>query len=170
MKIAICGSHGVGKTTISKIISEEFGLTTLPDIVVDAHKMWLEINENTPMETQLRLAAKQFENEFTNKDFVADKCIFDYHVYAKALNMDEDIVVITKKLALKSHNYDHIFYIKPEFDLVDDGLRSLDPKFQSDVHDVYENFLKENQINYYTISWSIEDRKNQILDFINNSK
>jgi len=39
MKIAICGSHGVGKTTISKIISEEFGLTTLPDIVVDAHKM-----------------------------------------------------------------------------------------------------------------------------------
>lgn len=168
MRIAICWSHWVGKTTISKIISEKFNLKVLPDIVVDAHKMGLEINENTPMETQLRLSAKQFENEFIHDNFVADKCIFDYHIYAKALNMDEDIVVITKKLALKIHNYDVIFYIKPEFALVDDWVRSLNPEFQSAVHDVYEDFLKENQINYHIISWSIEDRERQVLDIITN--
>lgn len=170
MRIAICGSHWVGKTTISKIISEKFNLKVLPDIVVDAHKMWLEINENTPMETQIRLLAKQFENEFIHKDFVADKCIFDYHIYAKALDMDEHVVLITKKLALKSHNYDIIFYIKPEFALVDDGLRSLNPEFQSAVHNVYEDFLSENNINYHILSWSIEDREQQVLDIIKNHK
>jgi adenylate kinase family enzyme len=39
MRIAICGAHGVGKSTISQRIAEEYGLPILHDIVVDAHKI-----------------------------------------------------------------------------------------------------------------------------------
>jgi len=169
MKIAICWAHGVWKTTISKIISEKYSLKILPDIVVDAYKMWLEINENTPIETQVWLVGKQFENEKINLDFVADKCIFDYYVYAKVLGMDKDVVEMAKKIALKTYNYDYIFYINPEFPIEDDWIRSTNVEFQKWIDEFYEKFLVENNIKFTKISWNIENRKNQIIFDIPNT-
>lgn len=169
MKIAICGAHGVGKTTLSKMISEEFWLPILHDIVVDAHKLGFTINEETPIERQIWLTGKQVEQEKKYTAFVADKCIFDYHIYAKALDMDKDVIEITRKIAIKTQNYDHIFYIKPEFPIVDDGLRSTNIDFQNSVQETYENFMKENKIKYEYITWSIEERYNQIKWYITNN-
>lgn len=166
MKIAICWAHWVWKTTISKIISEEFSLKILPDIVVDAYKMWLEINENTPIETQVWLVGKQFENEKINNDFVADKCIFDYYVYADVLWMDKDVVEMAKKIALKTYNYDYIFYINPEFPIEDDWIRSTNIEFQKWIDTFYEKFLIDNNIPFKKITWSIEERKKQIINSI----
>jgi len=167
MKIAICWAHWVGKSTISKMISEEFWLPILHDIVVDAHRLWFTINEETPIETQIWLTGKQVEQEKNHTTFVADKCIFDYHVYAKALSMDIDVIEITRKIAIKTHKYDYIFYIKPEFSIVDDGLRSTNIEFQNSVQNTYETFMKENNIQYIYITGSIEERFNQIKKHIN---
>lgn len=161
MRIAICGAHGVGKTTISRILSEKLQLPVLPDIVVDAHKLGFTINENTPTETQLWLTAKQLEHEKITPVFVADKCIFDYHVYAKALSMDEHIISLSEKIAIETHRYDHIFYIRPEFPIEDDGLRSTNVEFQSGVHDVYHQFLIDNNIPFVYLTGSIEERSQQ---------
>lgn len=166
MKIAICGAHWVGKTTISKKISEKFDLEVLPDIVVDAYNMWLEINEWTPIETQTWLIWQQMANEKTRSDFVADKCIFDYYVYAKALGMDDDVVSVAKKVATKTHNYDYIFYIAPEFPIEDDGVRSTDPDFQASIDKTYKKFLDDLWINYTQLTWTVEDRMNQVLDTV----
>lgn len=164
MRIAICWAHWVGKSTISKLLSQEYWLPILHDIVVDAHKLWFTINEKTPIETQIWLTGKQVEQEKNHAIFVADKCIFDYHIYAKALNMDNDVIEITRKIALKTYKYDHIFYIKPEFPIVDDWLRSTNIEFQKAVQNTYENFMKENYIKYTYITWSIKERFNQIKE------
>lgn len=166
MKIALCGSHGVGKTTLANLLSKKFSLPILNDIVVDAHKLGFVINENTPMETQMWLVGKQLEQEKINQNFIADKCIFDYYVYAKALDMDGDMTSAIKKVALQTANYDYIFYIKPEFPIVDDGLRSTNIDFQSGVDKVYENFLKESQIDFVYLSGSVEERMKRILEII----
>lgn len=167
MRIAICGAHWVGKSTISKLISQEYWLPILHDIVVDAYKLWFTINEETPIETQIWLTWKQVEQEKNHPVFVADKCIFDYHIYAKALNMDNDVIEITRKIALKTHQYDHIFYIKPEFPIVDDWLRSTNIEFQNNIQDTYENFMKEHNIKYNCITGSVEERFDQIKKHIN---
>jgi nicotinamide riboside kinase len=166
MRIALCGSHGVGKTTLAKIVAEEYGLPILHDIVVDAYKLGLPINENTTTETQMRLAAKQFEQERTIVSFVADKCIFDYFIYAEVLHLDPDVVASIKKMALDSYQYDAIFYIKPEFPIPHDGVRSTNVQFQAEVDDLYLGFLEENAIPYHLLTWSIQERKEQILSFI----
>lgn len=164
MKIAICGSHGVGKSTISQRISEYLNLPVLPDIVIDAHHSGFVINEGSTNSTQVWLTAKQLENERKHAAFIADKCIYDYHVYAKALAMDQPIIDTTKLIAMEVHDYTHVFYIKPEFEIrIDGGLRSLDPVFQAHVDNTYLEFLQEHNITYTQITWSIENRFEQIV-------
>jgi nicotinamide riboside kinase len=162
MKIIVCWSHGVGKSTIAKALQEKFSIPVLHDIVVDAHKLWFLINEDTPMETQMWLTGKQLEQEKIHTAFIGDKCIFDYYVYAKALGMDDHMTHAIKKVALTTYDYDHIFFIKPEFPIVDDGLRSTNVAFQSIVHTTYEDFLKEEGIPFSYVTWSVEERLEQI--------
>jgi hypothetical protein len=166
MKIALCGAHGVGKTTISKILSQELSLPILPDIVPDAFRLGFEINENTPPETQVWLLGKQLENERKGPGFIADKCLFDYYVYAKALSMDEDLVRLAEKIVAKNGKYDHIFLIRPEFPIEDDGLRSTNIEFQRAVADTYEAFLQKNGIGFTVLTGSVEERKMQALRVI----
>jgi len=162
MKVVFCGAHGVGKSTLTNVLSEKLWLPILHDIVVDAHKLGFVINENTPMETQMWLTGKQLEQEKIHTDFVGDKCIFDYYVYAEALDMDTEMKNVIKKVALNTHNYDHVFFLKPEFPIVDDGLRSTNIVFQHAVHTVYENFLKEHNISYTYLTGSVEERTQQM--------
>lgn len=166
MKIAVCWAHWVGKTTISNLIANHLGLPVLQDIVPDAFRLGFEINENTPPETQVWLIWKQLENEKNTPRFVGDKCIFDYYVYAKALWMDEDVVSIAEKIAVRNGNYDAIFYIKPEFPIEDDWLRSTNVDFQNAVDETYSKFLKRRNIKFFALTWSIQERKQQALETI----
>ena len=164
MKVVFCGAHGVGKSTLSTLLSEKLWLPILHDIVVDAHRLGFVINENTPMETQMRLTGKQLEQEKVHPRFIGDKCIFDYYIYAEALNMDKEMTNVIKKIALQTHAYDHVFFIKPEFAIVDDGLRSTNIEFQKAVDTVYENFLKEYAIPYTYLTGNVEERMKQVYD------
>ncbi len=168
MKIAICWAHWVWKTTISKEISKEYNLEILPDIVVQAHNMGLQINESTPLETQVWLIWQQMANEKTTTKFIADKCIFDYYIYAKALCMDDDLVNVAYKMASKTGKYDYIFYIPPEFPIEDDGVRSTDKAFQSSVDKTYKEFLDKEKLDYCTITWSVNERVSMIREYLNN--
>lgn len=81
MKIAIVGSHGVGKTTLSKKLAEKFNYPILPDAAIEAVNRGFIINENTPPETQFWLFSRQLDLERNSgKNWIADKCLIDYSV------------------------------------------------------------------------------------------
>jgi hypothetical protein len=101
------------------------------------------------MDAQLWMAAQQLTYEKNHSRFIADKCIFDYYVYARALDMDTSLQETIKSVALRTHNYDHIFYIKPEFPLPQDGaLRSTNQVFQDMVDKSYQEFLQKESIGF----------------------
>lgn len=63
MKIGVTGSHGVGKTTLSKLIAGRERYKLLPETPRQALQLGFEINENTPIETEFWIFGKQLEME-----------------------------------------------------------------------------------------------------------
>ncbi|MDD2565487.1 MAG: ATP-binding protein [Candidatus Gracilibacteria bacterium] len=166
MKIAIVGAHGVGKTTLSTILAEELGLAVIKDIVPEAYHLGFTINEETPIETQIWLTAKQIELERNIVNFVADKCLIDYYIYGDVLLDDTDVKKVLKKLIDRNASYDYILYIPIEFPLVDDGLRSMNPDFQRLIDARYHEYLEDSGLEYHIIKGSIEDRLKTIRKII----
>jgi len=166
MKITIIGAHGVGKTTLSNELAKELNLPKIHDVVVEAFKKGFEINENTPPETQFWLFSRQLEEERLTDNFVADKCLMDYSVYADIIFEDDRLKSLLSEMVKKNINYDYIFYLPIEFEIEDDGIRSLDIDFQRKVDERYKKLLDDWQIKYSTLSGSVEDRLNLALSKI----
>ena len=65
-----------------------------------------------------------------------------------------------------SNNYDYIFYIRPEFDIVDDGVRSISLDFRDEISDLFEGFITELPREHITVSGSVRERVDQVLKVI----
>lgn len=167
MKIAIVWAHGVWKTTLSKELWNKLDIHLIEDIVPMAHNLGFTINEDTPIETQFWLTAKQMELERSYENFIADKCLIDYYVYGKVLIDDKDLINSIEKISERNSKYDYIFYIPIEFDLVDDWLRPMDPEFQKKIDQEYKKFIDEKWLEYTTITGSVEERIEKIMNIIN---
>ena len=63
-------------------------------------------------------------------------------------------------------SYDYIFYIRPEFPIIDDGVRSIDPQFRDDINDIFEGFINELPREHITVSGSVRDRVSQVLKVV----
>lgn len=170
MRITIIGAHGVGKSTLSKELSTALNLPIIHDVVVEAFKKGFEINENTPVETQFWLFARQLEEEKNTQQFIADKSLMDYSVYADVLFTDERVKSLLAEMVRKNINYDQVFYLPIEFAIEDDGLRSTNIDFQKRVDDRYRELISDWGIEHTVLTGSVEARINQALEKIKNSK
>ena len=167
MKIAIIGSHGVGKTTLVSKLSKKLGLNTIPDVVVEATLQGLiKGNEETKPEEEVWLAEKHlaYENKF--KSFISDKAFWDFFIYAEVLFKKHPIVSHLKFAADQHHGYDFVFYLPIEFEIENNGLRSLDSKFQKSIDTLYKEFLFTRNIQFITLKGSVETRLNEALKHI----
>ena len=63
-------------------------------------------------------------------------------------------------------SYDKIFYLPIEFKPLDDGIRESDEKFQSEIDELIVGLLKKHNLNYETITGSVENRCKTILETI----
>ena len=57
--------------------------------------------------------------------------------------------------------YDKIFYLKPEFGIVDDGVRSNSVQFRDEIASIFERYIAEFNLrkwNVVEISGSVEER------------
>jgi hypothetical protein len=73
-------------------------------------------------------------------------------------------------LDIAKHNlrsqYTDVFYLPIEFGIVPDGLRPLDEDFQQDIDRRMVHLLEVNDIQYKTLTGSVEDRMAQLLDAV----
>lgn len=153
MKIAIAGSHGTGKSSLAKGLAEQLRINCICDIVREevAPKNIFTINTETPFEGQIWLIARQWELEKTTKEpWVADKCLFDYWVYAGD-HFKDHIKKTIWAFNKQNTNYDFIFYLPIEFPMEIDGLRSEDEEFRKEIDERYKKLLNDLQVKYTTL-------------------
>ena len=181
MKIAFTGSHGVGKTTIIKLLEKRLGTNNSVNVTREIPRIicylvnnpeYFRRSQNTLVKQMIILLGQLTqEHELANTEYlICDRTIFDHWAYTTYLFSDEltEDYKITCEEFQKSHmkTYDKIFYIPIEFDVEDDGTRENDKSFQKEIDKIIVENLEKHKIEFITIGGTIEDRYNQIINNI----
>lgn len=178
MRIGICGAQGVGKTTLLNALAEDKAFSEYSicsEVTRWVKSLGYNINEAGGDITQQLIMMKHIENVMMNEKMITDRTILDGLVYTDWLYENTDNVSYESyQYALDvyekmMHYYDVIFYIEPEFDIEDDGVRSVDVSFRDGIRDLFKEYTEEaflDGVDVVRISGSVEQRLNQIKETI----
>lgn len=172
MKIAFVGAQGVGKTTLMKELEgrgDPFWQQHkfLYEMVRSLTKHGFKINEGGNDLSQRVIMLELFAAAHLNDNHVADRCVLDSLAYTCWLYERGLVTPGTYTFASNAVNkclplYDLIFYIKPEFDLVSDGVRSIDKQYQNEIDGWFDRLIKSCGHRYVLLTGDIESRLDQI--------
>ena len=170
MKIAFSGVQCTGKTTLINEMKKmelvdgfEFCFESIRKLQKDGFK----INEDGDDNTQIAVMLSHIHN-MTVPHSILDRCLLDGMCYTEYSYRHNKISIKTYDICLKLfelgiNQYDIIFYIRPEFEMVDDGTRSTNKEFRDEVQSIFEEFISKYKLNNVVLlSGSVEQRMEQI--------
>jgi len=172
MRIGITGAQSVGKTTLLNALRSEsiFQKYTICDEVTRRVKGYgLPINEDGNDTTQRLIMNEHIVNVFMHDRMLTDRTALDGLVYSTYLYKHAKINQPTLNYCVDVFNavwqkYDHVFYIEPEFDIVDDGVRSVDLAFRDEIADIFESVIEKKKLSMHRVKGSVRNRVNTIVD------
>jgi nicotinamide riboside kinase len=165
MKLAGVGSMGVGKTTLVNEVAKVMEWTILPELAREMMNAGYKLDKGVDVATEYVMIEKQIELEQYSRPWIADRCLIDIWAYCKVLFPDEAPLLNTIVQKLKETEYDIIVYIPPEFPIEDDGIRSTDTQFQTNIDNAIKEILCSFE--HYTVTGSVEKRTKTVVDIIN---
>jgi nicotinamide riboside kinase len=174
MKIAFTGAQSTGKTTLLNKLKEDsnyYTFTFVDEITRRMTKHGLQINEGGDNMTQLLIMNSHLKN-ILKGDVIMDRCVLDGVVYTRYLyekgQISEWVMDYAEKIfQLIIENYDYIFYLIPEFDIKDDGVRSIDSDFRNQIVKLFDQYILECEVPVIRITGSLEERIKQIKEAVN---
>lgn len=178
MKIYLIGSHGTGKTTLSRYISEKYKLPMLTEaartilsekeLQIDSLRYNLDIVDNY----QTDVFKRQLVEENKYQDFVADRSLLDSLAYTAQHSRELFNLINSKEVdpyieSLKSSK-SIIFFVRPsKATLKQDGVRetlSWEGVIQIDS---YVKFMLEMfQLNYFQINMDNMQERVRLIDSV----
>jgi nicotinamide riboside kinase len=150
-KICFSGPQCTGKTTLLHYLdtipaAREYDTYNSPSR--DAFNLGFEINNNADNLAQLHIFHKHFENIITasSEKCVYDRCILDAVAYASVSYEDKKISKYVMDYGINLFyelmpHYDIVFYLRPEFDIIADGVRSIDEEYRKRVTQEYDKLI-----------------------------
>jgi len=174
MRIGITGAQSVGKTTLLNALrSEKFfkDYEICNEVTRRVKSYGLPINEDGNSNTQRLIMNEHIVNVFMHENMLTDRTALDGLVYSWYLyynnKFDLSVVQDIDKVFLKVwYEYDYVFYIEPEFDIVDDGVRSKDITFRNDIVNIFESIIKEKSLHVIRVKGSVRNRVSTIIDIL----
>jgi len=149
-KIAIIGTHCVGKTTLAKKLSRHLKDSAFIEEVVRSCPY--PVNEMATLEAQewILNEQKRREEEAKAKIIISDRALIDNFAYwlrvaEKTLGEDE-IKRKKEEVFLHSKTYDLLIFLEPfEGKIIKDNFRSTDDSWRKEMHERIFNLVKEFQ-------------------------
>jgi len=171
IRIILTGASGVGKSTlVEKFIKEHPEYYRPPSFSRPMNLMLgFPLNEDATHESQYATTAFMSHQILTHNNLIYDRGIIDCLAYT---NLSKNI----SKSQYKKHKMDFMpifekvdilhLYIPIEFDMKDDGIRSKDEKYRRKTDKFMKKFLDKNNIFYETLTGTVDERYEQMLNAI----
>jgi nicotinamide riboside kinase len=174
MRIGITGAQSVGKTTLLNALRSEklFKDYIICDEVTRRVRSYgLPINEEGTDVTQRLIMNEHIVNVFMHGNMLTDRTALDGLVYSTYLYKNNQIAISTMKYVREVfqkvwYSYDYVFYIEPEFDIVDDGVRSTNKEFRDEIADLFEATIEKEKLSMLRVKGSVRNRVNTIIDHL----
>ena len=174
MKIGLCGTMSVGKTTLVKALKElpEFkNYSFATERSKYLNDLGIPLNTDSTLKGQTVFLAERCA-ELMKQNIVTDRTVFDVMAFtlnAKSIaHQDKDIFENYAKEFIRE--YDYIFYISPHgIPIEDNGVRETDEHYRDLIDFTITTLIKRyghmaNRIE--TIKGNTEDRVKQILSYL----
>jgi GTPase SAR1 family protein len=170
MRIGLCGTMSVGKTTLVNALKE---LPEFKDYMFRTERSKYLMEQGIPLNTdstfkgQLVFLAER-SLELLQENIITDRTVIDVMAFARASNsMDHVEKYDFEQVAtLLIKDYDYIFYVSPEgVDMEDNGVRETDLEYRKLIDSTITNFIKSKQLlikNYGILEGSTEERIKQL--------
>ena len=173
MKIGLCGTMSVGKTTLVKALSEQVeqfkGYTFTTERSKYLNSLGIPLNHETTIEGQTVFLAERV-TELMQDRLITDRTILDVMAFTncakKVSYIDGDAFAEYASRFIKQ--YDYIFYISPDgMDIEDNGIRETDAKYRKEIDEEIQQLLFKYRPVHYELKGSTGERINQMMKIIN---
>ena len=173
MRIGLCGTLSVGKTTLVhalKQLDQFKDYETATERSKYLRDQGISLNTDSTLKGQLVFAAER-SIELMKPNIITDRTVYDvcaFTLSAKSIGWFEKRQ-FTELLMTLRNDYDAIIYVSPEgVEIEDNGVRTTDAEYRTKIDITIQNMLLEYPPNkLINISGSTEERIATILSQLN---
>jgi len=166
-KIGFAGAQGTGKTTLVLEMLKE-----MPDFKQynNIHRLLAQnlddfnLNQDANNISQIVATACTTVQMMTQDKIIADRTLIDTFAYTDLAKKVTNKWEIENTFAPALKFYDIIFYCPIEFEMEEDGVRDGDQWFRNQIDQRIKHHLDHYNMNYVTLTGTIEERMNQIRE------
>ena len=181
MIVSFTGAQSTGKTTLLNELRKckEFeDYVFIDEITRNVSKLGMNINEKGDDATQTAIMNAHIENLKKGNNLVLDRCSLDGVVYTHYLylhgKVSKDTFDYARQVFFETClKYDKIFYLKPEFNIVEDGVRSNSVQFRDEIASIFEGYIADFNLRKYNVvelTGSVEERLEAVKKEMNTSR
>ena len=171
MKIGLCGTMSVGKTTLVNALKK---LPEFKDYTFRTERskylmeMGIPLNTDSTLKGQLVFASER-ASELMQKNIITDRTIIDvmaFNALSKSMTATESYF-LNHTLECLVNDYDYLFYISPEgVEIEDNGVRETNKTYRDNINKKILEILDSRVNKYISIRGTVEERVKQIKQTI----
>ena len=157
MKIGLCGTISVGKTTLVNALKElpefkDYNFATERSKYL--RDLGIPLNTDSTLKGQLIFLAER-ASELLQENVITDRTVIDVMAFSHlALTIPFFISGdLNKAVSELIRDYDYIFYVSPEgVELEDNGVRVVDSEYRMELDKTIKKLLEQHKFKFNTIT------------------